>query len=317
MADVIEQLTAADPELSQPTDPERPPADLFASIVDGTDIVFPVSEIDSAPSPRRSRRPLVAAFAGFSAVLVVGAVTFLAIDGGPGGPGDEVTSGDTNALITSEMILGDGVVTEEEYGAGVEAVVVCLADVGFEVVADFDNRNGHAGFSGGDTGASTPGEDGPYATAFDRCLEVHLSNNVSLGWNVTLGRSDLSEIREQSTAVFECVTSRTGQDFGELTYDSFGYITEQGRSTRDAAFEYQDHQPWMTCQNDLGYLDEMRADTKAILECIEKRTGEDFGELTYDDTGWLDEEGLLTQRAATTYQNDVPWNTCVEELGLY
>ena len=73
----------------------------------------------------------------------------------------------------------------------------------------------------------------------------------------------------------------------------------------------------MTCQNDLGYLDEMRADTKAILECIEKRTGEDFGELTYDDTGWLDEEGLLTQRAATTYQNDVPWNTCVEELGLY
>lgn len=315
MADVIERLTAADPELGHP-DPVNPPADLLASIIDDTDTVLPLSEINLAPSPRRRPRPLVAAFAGFAAVLVVGVVTFLIINT-PGGTKSEVISGDPDALITTGEILQDGVVTEEEYRAGVEAVVACLADAGFEVVARYGNPNGHADFLGGDIGPSTPDEVGPYATASDRCFKVHLSNNVSLGWNVTLGRSDLSEIREQTTAVLECVTGRTGQDFGELTYDSFGYITEQGRSTKDAAFEYQDHQPWTTCTNDLGYLDEMRADTKAILECVEERTGEDFGELTYNDTGMLDEEGFLTQRAAATYQNDVPWNTCVEELDLY
>jgi hypothetical protein len=318
MADVIERLTAADPELGQP-DPVNPPADLLASIMDGTDIGLSLRQIDSVP-PLRRRSPFVAAFAGFAAVLVAGVVTFLIINT-PSGPEGAVGLGDSTSLITTEMILEDGVVTEEEYRAGVEAVVACLADAGFEVEADYDNTNGHAGFSGGgDTGPATLEESldnaNPYRTAFDGCLEVHLSLNVSLGWGATLGRIDLGELREETTAVLECVENRTGEDFGELAYDGFGYLTQQGQQTREAAFEFQDHEPWTRCQNDLGYLDRYRAETKAILECVENRTGEDFGELEYDESGMLTAEGQQTLRSAVTYQNDVPWNVCAEELGL-
>lgn len=320
MPDVIEQLSAADPEFGQATDPVKPPAGLLASIMDGPDIELPLAEINSVPSPRRPRWRLAAAFTGFAAVLVVGTVTFLAINDTPG-PSDDDVALNPDAFITSEMILQDGVVTEEEYHAGAEAVVLCLGEVGIETELHFDNPNGHAGFRGRDTGPlaleQSLDEASPYDTAFDRCTEVHLSLNVNLGWAVTLGQLNLEELRAETNAVVECVASQTGEDFGELTYDGFGYLTEQGQQTSDAAFEYQDHEPWTTCKNELGYLDEVRAETKAILECVEKRTGEDFGELTYDDSGSLTEEGQQTLRAAVTYQSDVPWNACVQELGLY
>ncbi len=306
MTDVIEQLSAADPELGHATDPVRPPAELLASIMDGTDMVL-------VPSPKRWRRPLVAALAGFAAVLVVGVVTLLAINNSPGGSVGDVISGDPNALITSEMILLDGVVTEEEYRAGAEAVVVCLADAGIESVLDFDNPNGGASF------LSPQSEGFPtnkYRDETDRCFEAHLSQNVSLGWMVTLGRLDLEELREQQTAVTACVEERTGEDFGDLSFDEFGYLTEQGQQTKEAAFEYKDHEPWGRCNNDLGYEDEYKAETRALLECVEKRTGEDFGVLDFDASGHPTERGQQTVRAAGAYQNHLPWNACVVELGL-
>ena len=304
MADVIEQLSAADPELGHQADPVRPPAELLASIMDGTHLVFTVSGSSSVRSPKRRRRPLVAALAGFGAVLMVGAVTLLAINQTPNGPEGAFTSGEVDALITSEMILQDGVVTEEEYRWGAEAVVVCLADSGIESAVDFDDSNGHASYTGGQ-----PEE-------MERCLEVHLSANVSIGWSVSLGQVDLDELRQMQTAVVECVEGRTGEDFGQLTYDAFGYPTERGRQTRNAAFEYQDHQPWSACQYELGFLDEVHAQTKAILECVERSTGQDFGDLTYDDSGTLTEQGQQTLRAAGTYQSDLPWEACQQELGL-
>lgn len=305
MADVIEQLSAADPELGHQADPVRPPAELLASIMDGTHLVYTVSGSGSVRSPKRRRRPSVAALAGFGAVLMVGAGTLLAINQTPNGPEGAFTSGEVNVLITSMMILQDGVVTEEEYRLGAEAVVVCLADAGFEYVVDFDDPSGHATY----TGEGSTEE-------WERCLEVHLSANVSLGWSVSLEQVDLDELRQMQTAVIKCVERRTGEDFGQLTYDAFGYPTERSRQTRNAAFEYQDHQPWSACQYELGFLDEVHAQTKAILECVERTTGQDFGELTYDDSGRLTEEGQQTLRAASTYQSDLPWEACRQELGL-
>jgi len=53
-----------------------------------------------------------------------------------------------NDLITSEMILEDGVVTEAEYRAGAHAVISCLTAVGLDAEVDFDNANGHAAITG-------------------------------------------------------------------------------------------------------------------------------------------------------------------------
>lgn len=311
MADAIEQLTAADPELGLATDPVRPPAELLASIMDGIDVVSAASGIDQVPSSKRRWRPLVAALAGFGAVLVVGALTLLVINDSSGGSDGNVAS-NPDALITSEMILEDGVVTEEEYRAGAEAVVVCLADAGIESVLDFDGPNGGASF----LNPQSEGFPTSNLEEIDRCSDLHHSQNVSLGWMVTLGLLDLEELREEQTAVMVCVEERTGEDFGGLSYDRFGYPTEQGRQTVRAASEYQDDEPWGRCKNDLGYEDQYKTETRALLECVEKRTGEDFGELDFDATGHPTEEGSQTVRAATAYQSSVPHNACVEELGL-
>ena len=307
MTDVIEQLSAADPELGHATDPVTPPAELLASIMDGTDLVLPLLDAGVVPSSKRRRRPLVAAIAGFGAVLVVGAVTLLAINNTPSGSFDDVPS-DPDTLITSEMILEDGIVTEEEYRAGAEALVVCYTDAGIEAEVDFES-NGHASFYFPNSGKTD-------LDANEGCFDLHLSHNVTLGWAAALGQLDLEELRAEATAVTACVEERTGEDFGDLSYDQFGYLTEHGQQTSDAAFEYQDHQPWGRCRNDLGYEEKYKAETRAILECVETLAGEDFGELDFDDTGHPTEASQLTLRKAGTYQGDQAWEACRTELGL-
>ena len=170
----------------------------------------------------------------------------------------EAASPKDDTLITSQLILEDGVVIKEEYQAGAQAVVDCLADVGVETEVNFDDPNGHASFF---TPHAVLTDD--YVKQKGGCFDMHLSENVSLGWAAALGQLDLGELRDETTAVTACVEERTGQTFGEPTYDEFGYLTEQGRQTRDAAFEYQDHEPWDRCHNDLGYLEEYKAETEA------------------------------------------------------
>jgi hypothetical protein len=307
MTDVIEQLSAADPELGHARDPVKPPADLLTSIMDETDLVLPVPDAGMVPSSKRRRRPLVAAIAGFGAVLVVGAVTLLAINNTPTGSFDDVPS-DPDTLITSEMILEDGVVTEEEYRAGAEALVICYTNAGIEAEVNFES-NGHASFF-------FPRAGPPDFNANEGCSDLHLSQNVSLGWGAALGQIDLEELRAEDTAVTACVKESTGEEFGDLNYDQFGYLTEQGQQTKDAAFEYQDHQPWGRCRNDLGYEEKYKAETRALLECVEKGAGTDFGELDFDDTGHPTESSQLTLRGAIAYQDHQAWEACRTELGL-
>ena len=247
--------------------------------------------------------------AAFVLVIVSGGLSMWAAGlGQPSEPAD----GD---LITSEQILADGVVTEGEYRAAAHAVVACLAAAGFDGEVDFDGvdlgsvntLNGHASFSnysGDEPGASTE--------AFNQCSELHLSNNVSLGWAVALGQLDLNQLRVETTAVTECVEQATGQEFGELTFDEFGYLTTSGQQTKDLAFEYQDHEPWMRCQNDLGYLEDYKAETRAVFECVEKETGEDLGDLAFNELGMLTEESEQAWREATT--DHELWDRCLEHF---
>lgn len=263
---------------------------------------------------RRARRR-TAVFATGS-VLVVGlALTgvILTLQGG----GDVASTG-AEGRITSERILEDGVVSEDEYRSGAQAVAACLGDAGFEREVDFDAPNGHASFftPSSNTDPEYERQFEEYERQFDQCLDAHLSENVSLGWGAALGQIDLTELREETTAATECVEQRTGQDFGELTYDQFGYLTDQGRQTKDAAFEYQDHEPWKRCQNDLGYLEDNKAETRATLECVEERAGKDFGELTFDELGNPDEESRQTLRAAIEHQDHQLWEACQEDLGF-
>jgi hypothetical protein len=275
----------------------------------------------STPQPssivRRARRRTAAWV--ISAVVAIGLVTtgvLLRV-----GSGDDVAGPDDETLITSEMILEDGVVTEEEYRAGAEAVVICLAAEGTEAEVSFDgdftasdgpktlsSQNGHASFPNAGPLDFQPGGGG--------CGDLHLSHNVSLGWAAALGQLDLEELRQEETATTACVEEATGQDFGEPTYDQFGYLTQQGQQTRDAAFEYRDHQPWGRCRNDLGYEEKYKAETRALLECVETRTGQDFGELDFDDTGHPTEEGQQTLRGATNYEDHQAWEACMTELGI-
>ena len=207
----------------------------------------------STPSPekihrRAQRRSATKATAVVVLVVSLGASAWLLSRGSDG----SFTGGD--ALITSEVILQDGVVTEEELRAGAEAVVACVADAGFEAEVDFDDASpGFLDFSGSGAGGgpgfwTEPGGN----EALDGCLDVHLSRNVMLGWAVTLGRLDLDELRAEDSALVECVERLTDVDFGEVTHDDFGYLTNDGQQTRDTAFEYQDHEPWQTCKQELA-----------------------------------------------------------------
>jgi hypothetical protein len=226
--------------------------------------------------------------------------------------GEDVTSTRGEGRITSEMILEDGVVTEEEYQAGAQAVADCLTGAGFDTEVDFDGPDSHAKFHTSNDPNTIPG----YRDQEELCFDLHLSQNVSLGWSVSLGQHDLTDLREEEIAVTECVEQRTGQTFGGLTYNQFGYLTDQGQQTRDAAFRYQDHEPWQRCQNDLGYLEDYKAETRATFECVEERAGKDFGDLTFDETGHLDDESQQTLQAAMNHQDHQVWNDCRTDLGI-
>jgi hypothetical protein len=155
------------------------------------------------------------------------------------GDSDGASPGDEGP-VTSKMILEDGVVTEEEYTAGARAAAACVTDAGFDTEEDFAEPDGQPTFYTPAPYDTRPG----YTDQWEHCFDLHFSNNVSLGWLATLGQIDVTELREETTAVTECVEQRTGQDFGELTFDRFDYLTVQGQQTKDAAFEYQDHEPW-------------------------------------------------------------------------
>ena len=220
----------------------------------------------STPSPekihrRAQRRSATRATAAVVLVVSLGASAWLL---SRGSAGSFTVGGD--ALITSEVILQDGVVTEEELRAGAEAVVACLADAGFEAEVNFDEVDGSDDLSGrvdgspGFTGDVAPGS----SEASDRCLDVHLSRNVLLGWSVTIGRLDLDQVRAEDNALVECVERFTGVDFGEVTHDDFGYLTTDGQQTRDAAFEYQDHEPWQTCKQELAAATSAASSTSTV-----------------------------------------------------
>lgn len=249
----------------------------------------------------------VAALAAVAIVIVgLGAAAYYQRSGS-----QKVTASD-GRLITSDVILADGVVTEAEYQAGARAVLSCLAEVGIEQKVEFDNPNGHASFTGGDSSGLT---DEQARQERVRCFDEHLSGNVGLGWASALGQINLDDLRRQTITTFECVEHRIGLDFGEVTYDRFGYLTPEGRRTKDTAFEHEDQRSWVGCQNELGYLADVQAETKALVDCVEARTGIDFGEVTYD-SGFLTEAGQQAVRAASTHQSDVPWVACQDELGL-
>lgn len=192
----------------------------------------------SAPAAisRRSHRRVFAVAA--MSVLVIGATAAL-LTGVP----DRSTSLQMGSAVTSEMILRDGVVSEEEYRAGAEAVVSCLAEAGIDTELEYGDDQ-HANFSFQEPGAASNGAQGD---ELQRCMDTHLSDNVELGWSVALGQVHLRLHSAETAAQVACVEEEAGTAFGELSYDEFGYLTEQGRQTRDRAMAYQDGQAWAEC----------------------------------------------------------------------
>ncbi len=221
----------------------------------------------------RIRGPMVA-FGAAVLVLVLAIVPLLLTGSGSGGEiaAESSVPVNTGVRITSEMILEDGVVTDEEYRAGALAVVACLTDAGFEAGVDFDDPSGnptslegHAGFAVDHADNATESAN----EAFNRCQDLHLSDNVSLGWAALLGQINLEELREETATLVACVEGRTGVDFGELTYDKFGFLTDQGEQTRDAAFEYRVHSFWGECRAEIGLLSWPDPDSFRMHEDLE------------------------------------------------
>ena len=288
MTDVIGQLSAADPELGHATDPVRPPAELLASVMDGTDTAMLPSEIDLVASPRRRPRPWLAVFASFAAVLVFGAVAFLAINTKPSESDGDVAS-TPGVLITSEMILEDGVVTEAEYRAGAEAVVACLAEVGGDASVDYD-EGGYAGF-GVESGAGPLDEAG--LSVVERCAETHLGDKVFFLRGVQRGEIVPEKKAAYETALFECVEDRTGRDLGEVSFDADGFPTPQGeQALQEALFAEEDHRSWEECQHgiEIDFLSGWLADNglEHDLEAEDGLEVVERGGLTLTLSGALD-----------------------------
>ncbi len=190
--------------------------------------------------PRRGFSVVATVSVATALLVAIGAVTVAVtsqLGAAPGAP-----TGTRSATETS--ILADGVVTEEEYRGAVQAVLDCGRALGLEVAADFNDPNGHASFQ-------SPGSIDGSRDQFDQCFAEYLPTNVSVGWSVTLGDGDLGQMRNDAVARLACVENRTGQDFGELAYDEFGYPTPMSRATMDAALDYQEHEPWNACSKEL------------------------------------------------------------------
>ncbi len=261
---------------------------------------------DSTSIPRRGRRRVLVR-SSLAGLLAVGGGLTVATMVGSDDSATTISSGD--GLVTSEMILQDGLVTEAEYRAGAEAVVSCLAGAGIEATVDFDDPNRHASFSRPSSGLAVESD-----RHFERCLDRHLAAPVSLGWAAALGQIDLERFHGETIATFDCVEQRVGVDFGELVFDEAGGLSSDSQRARDAAFEHDDHGPWMRCQDELGFTADSKAETEAVFECVERTTGEDFGELTYGASGALDDAGQQALRAAAGHLGDVPWALCLEQL---
>jgi hypothetical protein len=190
--------------------------------------------------PRRGFSLLGAVSAAILLLVVVGVATFAVTSEPSSVPGAPVDGRNT----TEASILADGIVTQEEYRTAVQAVIDCSREAGLDVAADFNSPNGHASFQG-------PKSFGDPDKQFDQCLAVYLPNNVSLGWSVTLGDLDLTQMRIDTVARLTCIENRTGESFGELDYDEFGYPTAISEATMAAALDYKDHGPWNACSRQL------------------------------------------------------------------
>ena len=145
------------------------------------------------------------------------------------------------------MILEDGIVTEEEYRAGADAMVACLADAGYQVEAHYDG-GGYVGFSGGDTGPVTLEESldetGPYNTALNRCFEDHLGDKAFFLRGVQRGEINPEKRAAHIVDHIQCVEERTGKDFGEVTFDSDWFLTPVRRLSSDCRCDYMFWCPW-------------------------------------------------------------------------
>ena len=217
------------------------------------------SETDLASSPQDGfRLSGVWAFAAaFALVIVVGGLWAWVI----GGQSPDVADGEP---ITSEQILEDGVVTDEEYWAGVDAAIECVKDAGFQARTVGLDESVSTGLQGHATVHidNADGEAEAADEAWGSCREHHWSENVSLGWSVTLGQVDLTARRAEEEATFRCVERRTGQDFGELNYDRHDFLTTEGELAKESAYEFENHIPWMECDP------EKPGNTTPLLELI-------------------------------------------------
>jgi len=192
---------------------------------------------------RRARRHrITAAAAGVALIGGIG-VSAMLLSSESAGP----VASDPDVLITTEMILEDGVVTEEEYRAGAEAVVACLADVGVEGWVEYDEGgNVILGYSGG----GPLGETG--LSVMERCSETHFGQKVGYLRRVQRGEADPERRVVYETAIFDCVEARTGRDFGEVSFDSDGFPTPEGEQALERAlFAEEDHESWVECLHEI------------------------------------------------------------------
>ncbi len=208
-----------------------------------------ISTPSAATIHRRARRHrITTAAVAVALVAGLGASVMLLGNGSTGG-----VASTPDALITTEMILEDGIVTEEEYQAGADAVVACLADAGVDTSVDYD-EGGYAGF-GIESGSKTQEEGDVFEAFIERCSETHLGEKVFFLRGVQRGEIDPEKSVAYNTALFECVEERTGRDLGEVSFDSDGFPTPQGeQALQDALFAEEDHRSWVECMDGIDIV---------------------------------------------------------------
>ena len=169
--------------------------------------VSPEPPLLDSQAQRVQRRlaPVVALAAGFAAALVLvgGGAVWMFADDADSPPTGSSDPSELGVPPTKQEILADGVVTEAEYRAAVDAVVGCMDAEGIDTSVRYDS-SGIAAFDSQGTAA---------AEKFDACFSEHLGS-VAYVW-ADQNASPESEIAFYNDVV-DCVEAQTGESYGDV-----------------------------------------------------------------------------------------------------
>ena len=287
----IDLLAEANPTPADPKwgDSEAGRA-LLASVMDRIE-----NEVVVEPVTIR-RRPWIYAAAAFVVTLLAALPLMLS--------GVEGFTADSGPIFDSaeevESILEDNFVSDEEVELAADTTVQCVIDAG-----------GDAYWRYGPNGYSIDVVTNEAGRAFYPECEGRYLRQVQFVWAAQHDASPEEGFLFYS-AIVRCTEATTGQDFGDLTQDSLGFMSSEGHRTINAALNTE-RAVYMSC------FDEVAASTPTyfyfVLECVTEATGDEYENPVDAGSGRLTPSHLLTLRDARL-EHPAEFDRCMGDVAI-